>query len=379
MNSTYDCAIIGGGLAGLTASIQLASKGRSVVLIEKNHYPFHKVCGEYISMESWEFLKGLGLPLDSMELPMINHFTLTHPQNKKLDVRLPQGGFGISRYTLDNALANLALESGVIMLRGLSIDRLKFDKKTKLHVLHNEYGEIHAKTAIGAFGKRSRLDKELKRPFIKKLKDKENNFVGIKYHIESDITPENIELHLFEKGYAGISRIEEGKSCFCYLVSAAVLKRYRGDIEKMETEVLFQNNFLRDRIEGKKKLFSEPLTISQIEFGEKEQVFNHLLMSGDAAGMITPLTGNGMSMAMHGSKLAVEAIEGFLDGKSDQAGMEKQYIRQWNKQFRSRVRRGRRFQSWFFDEKFSLRLIGTLKYFPAIARMAIKSSHGKPF
>jgi flavin-dependent dehydrogenase len=45
----YDVAIIGGGLAGLSLSIQLAKKNYSVVLFEKEKYPFHKVCGEYIS------------------------------------------------------------------------------------------------------------------------------------------------------------------------------------------------------------------------------------------------------------------------------------------------------------------------------------------
>jgi len=49
---TYDAAIIGGGLAGLALSIQLSKKGYRVILFEKEQYPFHKVCGEYISMES---------------------------------------------------------------------------------------------------------------------------------------------------------------------------------------------------------------------------------------------------------------------------------------------------------------------------------------
>ncbi len=57
----YDAAIIGGGLAGLALSIQLAKKGYKTILFEKEQYPFHKVCGEYISMESWPFLESLGL------------------------------------------------------------------------------------------------------------------------------------------------------------------------------------------------------------------------------------------------------------------------------------------------------------------------------
>ncbi|TAE50818.1 MAG: FAD-dependent oxidoreductase, partial [Cytophagales bacterium] len=45
----YEVAIIGGGLAGLTNAILLANAGKKVILFEKNQYPFHRVCGEYIS------------------------------------------------------------------------------------------------------------------------------------------------------------------------------------------------------------------------------------------------------------------------------------------------------------------------------------------
>ena len=61
---TYDLAIVGGGLAGLSLSIQMAKAGYRVILFEKEQYPFHRVCGEYISLESWDFCKALELILD---------------------------------------------------------------------------------------------------------------------------------------------------------------------------------------------------------------------------------------------------------------------------------------------------------------------------
>ncbi|MCW3086897.1 MAG: NAD(P)/FAD-dependent oxidoreductase, partial [Sediminibacterium sp.] len=68
----YEIAIIGGGLAGLTLAIQGADAGYKVILFEKETYPFHKVCGEYISMESWDFLQRCGVPLGDWSLPRIN-------------------------------------------------------------------------------------------------------------------------------------------------------------------------------------------------------------------------------------------------------------------------------------------------------------------
>jgi len=96
-NKQYDVAIAGGGLAGLALSIQCAQAGYRTVLFEKEKYPFHKVCGEYISFESWNFLEELGVPLSQMNLPVIRRVLVTAPNGKKLVKSLPLGGFGISR------------------------------------------------------------------------------------------------------------------------------------------------------------------------------------------------------------------------------------------------------------------------------------------
>src|SRR5215468_9478137 len=81
---TYDVAIAGGGLAGLALSIQCAQAGYRTILFEKERYPFHKVCGEYISFESWNFLEELGVPLSQMNLPTITRLLVTAPNGKNL-------------------------------------------------------------------------------------------------------------------------------------------------------------------------------------------------------------------------------------------------------------------------------------------------------
>ena len=99
LQSKYDIAIVGGGLAGLALAIQCARAGYKTVLFEREKYPFHKVCGEYISLESWNFLQDLGLPLSDMQLPIINRLLITTPDGNYIETTLPLGGFGISRYT----------------------------------------------------------------------------------------------------------------------------------------------------------------------------------------------------------------------------------------------------------------------------------------
>src|SRR5215203_5974062 len=126
--TTYDVAVIGGGLAGLSLAIQLARKKFTVVLFEREKYPFHKVCGEYISMESWCFLQHLGVPLHQMHLPVIEKLRLTAPNGKAFTTTLPLGGFGISRYTLDLLLYQLACDSGVTVLEETRVDDVALDQ-----------------------------------------------------------------------------------------------------------------------------------------------------------------------------------------------------------------------------------------------------------
>ncbi|HMJ48938.1 MAG TPA: FAD-dependent oxidoreductase, partial [Ferruginibacter sp.] len=87
----YDVAIVGGGLAGLSLSILLAKASYSVVLFEKEKYPFHKVCGEYISLESWDFIAGLGLGLAGMDLPIIKKLIVSSPRGNKIEHQLQLG------------------------------------------------------------------------------------------------------------------------------------------------------------------------------------------------------------------------------------------------------------------------------------------------
>ena len=125
----YDVAIIGGGLAGLALGIQCAKAGYETILFEKEKYPFHKVCGEYISFESWNFLEDLGVPLSQMNLPAIRRLLVTAPNGKELQQDLPLGGFGISRYKLDALLAEIAKRNGVEIIEEAKVRDISFDKK----------------------------------------------------------------------------------------------------------------------------------------------------------------------------------------------------------------------------------------------------------
>jgi flavin-dependent dehydrogenase len=373
----YDVTIAGGGLAGLALSIQLARAGYSVILLEKERYPYHKVCGEYVSLESWNFLEELGLPLSDWNLPVIRRLLLSAPNGNSIGHELPLGGFGISRYKLDSALAEIARSEGVVLKELTKVTEICFER-SRFTIRTNE-DVFYSRVACATFGKRSNLDIKWRRPFTEKRSDRLNNFIGVKYHVRSDFPADLVGLHNFKDGYCGISRIEDGNCCLCYMTTARNLRACGNSIPEMERVIVRQNPFLEKIFSSANFLFPQPVTISQISYEKKSQVKDHVLFIGDAAGMIPPLAGNGMSMALHGSKIAYACIDGFLKGRLARYEMEQEYIDGWNALFGKRLWVGRFLQRWFGNERRTNLLLYLLKPFPKLVSFLIRQTHGEPF
>jgi menaquinone-9 beta-reductase len=373
----YDVIIAGGGLAGLALSIQLGKAGYRVALFEKERYPYHKVCGEYISLESWNFLQELGLPLSDWNLPVIRTLLLSAPNGLSVEQELPLGGFGISRYKIDAALAALARTAGVDLFEGVRVTDINFEKQVFTAVTSG--GEFEGKVACGTFGKRSNLDVRWDRSFTRKKSDKLNNYVGVKYHVTGNLPADRIGLHLFPNGYCGISKIEDERYCLCYMTTAENLKACGNSIPEMETTILKRNPYLEEVFSSTVRVFDQPVTIAQISFERKTKVENHVLLIGDAAGMAPPLSGNGMSMALHGSQIAFRCIADFLAGVTVRYELEQEYTDQWNRQFGRRLWIGRFLQRWFGRERRANLLLSSLKPFPKVVSFLIRQTHGQPF
>ena len=374
---TYDLAVIGGGLAGLSLSIQIAKSGYKVILFEKEKYPFHRVCGEYISYESWEFLESLGVDLESLNVSHIKRLKVSDASGNFFEQTLPLGGFGISRHTLDHRLAQLARQHNVSVCEQTRVNDIGFANDEFVLVTTN--GNFKSRLTAGSFGKRSNLDIKWKRPFASAKNNKLNNYIGVKYHIRYDFPNDLIALHNFKDGYCGISKVEGDKFCLCYLTTAHNLKNSDNDIHKMEQSILSANPHLKKIFDECEMLWKDAVTISQISFDKKNLVQDHVLLTGDAAGMITPLCGNGMSIALHSGKLAAQQVREFLAGKISRSEMEKTYSLKWNKLFSKRMKAGRALQRLMLNNWLISFTISVGKIFPGIIKYLIRQTHGQPF
>jgi menaquinone-9 beta-reductase len=370
----YDVAIVGGGLAGLSLASLMAEKGYFVIVLEKEKYPVQKVCGEYLSMEVWGFLMGLGLDLHNLNPPRITKLKISAPSGKYLTHQLNPGGFGLSRFFLDKSLAEIAVGKGAVIKENTKAVQIEsIDTGYKITTQPNQ--DIYARVVCGAYGKRDLLDKKMDRRF---MIDRPNvNYVGVKYHVTADLPADQIELHVFNGGYCGISKVEDGDYCLCYLVDARYLKEFK-DIQKVESEVLMKNPHL-------KKYFSEypktlpAVTLSQLAFGVRSAVEKNVFFVGDSAGFIAPLTGNGMSMAMRSAFILSQLLHEFFSS-GDKFLLEMKYRQEWERLFKRRIQRSLYLQKLFIDSPTLANCtIYGLRLLPFLMTPMVKMTHGEPF
>lgn len=363
--------IIGGGLAGLTAAIHLSKLGLQVTVIEKNSYPKHKVCGEYISNEVEPYLNWLDLKISDLKPTHITKLEFSTASGKTIKSVLPLGGFGISRFALDEYLYKKALENGCKIIQD-NVENILFKDNQFIVTTNNSI--LKSEIVIGAFGKRSNVDQKINRDFI----HKKSYWLAVKAHYSGDFPNDVVGLHNFKGGYCGVSKVENNRINICYLADYKTFKQFK-NIEEYQNSIVSENPHLRVIFEESSLLFEKPLTISQISFEKKQVVENHILMIGDTAGLIHPLCGNGMAMAIHSAKIVSELVQKYYTNEiKSRNELEEKYIYEWNLNFKKRLKTGRFLSSILQKPKLSAILMRILIILPFLLPIIIKKTHGKP-
>lgn len=365
--------IIGGGLSGLTTAVNLARRGIECLVAERNGYPLHKVCGEYVSNEALPFLKSVNLiPGQIDRFPHIKKLCISACNGRSATIPLDLGGIGISRYTLDHHFYNVAKAHGVRFMLNTTAENIRFVNDH--FTLTCNGSEIEADVVVGAYGKRSRLDRQMQRNHTLHT----SPHLAVKHHIRTGFPADLIALHNFEGGYCGIIRVEDGITNVCYLVRRERLKA-AGSIPALEEEIGRENHLLREIFFGSERIWERPLVINEISFETKTPVEHHVLMCGDAAGMIVPACGNGMAMAIHAGKLVSETILDYCNGRITRDAMENEYRMKWRKHFAWRLWTGRRLQGLFGSRLMSGVAVNTATYLKPVATWLTRRSHGQTF
>ena len=363
--------ILGGGLAGLTAAIHLSNIGHQVTVFERNDYPKHKVCGEYISNEVLPYFNWLHINVNDLQPAAISKLIFSTVNGKSITAPLPLGGFGVSRFVLDNFLYEKAVANGCKVIHE-TVDIVSYANNIFTVITANGK-ELNSKVVLGAFGKRSSIDQKMQRTFIKQ----KSPWLAVKAHYKGFFPDNVVGLHNFKGGYCGVSKVENDVVNVCYLADYKTFKNYK-NVEHYQKEVLAKNPNLNSIFNHMNLIFEKPLTISQVSFAKKLAVENHILMIGDTAGLIHPLCGNGMAMAIHSAKIASELSDKYLKNELSREELECNYSKEWSRNFKHRLNTGRILGNLMQKPKLAESLLRILIAFPFLLSIIINKTHGKP-
>jgi flavin-dependent dehydrogenase len=365
-----DVVVVGGGLAGCSAALSLALSGRSVALYEAKTYPHDKVCGEFLSPESEHYLSRLGvLPaIEQYQPTRISRARIVAPSGIAWSGTFRGAGLGISRRTLDAALAAQARSAGVALYEGAPVSDVSGSLTDGFLIrarTPDGVHEVRARAVVGAYGKRGSLDRTLDRD----SRQVRTPFVGLKAHFSGSTPGACVDLYPFPGGYCGLSEVEARRVNACLLVRQDVFLRAAGqpaDVERFVAWMARQNRSLGDWLQRAQRISPEWLSISQVSFAQKRAVERDVLMAGDTAGLIAPLAGDGMSMALHGGLLAADWLGRFLRGDADADAVRRGYAADWRRAFTGRLRLGRLLQAVLLRPRLLETGLALLNVVPAL-------------
>ncbi|PTQ13436.1 monooxygenase [Sphingomonas oleivorans] len=286
-----DALIAGGGPAGSAVAIRLARAGAAPLLIERSREPQPIVCGGFLGWDALAALRALGVEPERLGARPITHLRIL-AGGRQIEARLPHLAAGLSRYRLDSHLIDLAARHGARIERGLAI------RRAAGRMLHLADGAtIEADALFLATGKHDL--RGLARPRRAAGADPA---VGLRWSLAA--TPAlaralagRIELHLFDRGYAGLLLQEDDRVNLCLSVAASRLAEAGGP-GGLIAHLAQEAPLLAERQE-QAGAADRWLAVAGIPYGWRAgEGESGLFRIGDQAAVIASLAGDGIAIAL---------------------------------------------------------------------------------
>ncbi len=266
--------IFGAGPAGSSAALAALDGGSTVRILDPARFPRHKVCGEFLSPGAAAVLEKMGVwgEFTAARPAVIRRFHL-RIGSVEASLTLPETAYGLSRYALDCLLLEAAIRRGATYVR-------------------EKCGAVDGPTVV-ATGRRKTSPAKQK---------PDRRLFGFKAHFEGP-TDDAVHLYCFDGCYAGVSRVEDGRTNVCGLAPVGVLRKAGFVFD----ELCASFAGLRERLEPLRRTMNWITTGPLVWEQKLRRAPEGIYPAGDAVSTVDPFTGSGLLSAMLSGSIAGRA------------------------------------------------------------------------
>ncbi|MGI4731898.1 MAG: NAD(P)/FAD-dependent oxidoreductase [Janthinobacterium lividum] len=298
--------ILGGGPAGASAAIALGRAGTSALLMERTRETGDALCGGFLSWRTLSALDALGIAADELNTAPLTRVRL-FAGDRRREAQLPAPARAVSRRRLDTLLLDRAARAGARIERGMTAREVDA-RADGWAVRFADGGTIATEALFLASGKHDVRGRA--RPAAARGRDPT---IGIRLRLApsptlSRLVGDAIELHLVDRGYAGLVLQEDGSANLCCAVHRSRLTE-AGGVEALLAAMAHEVPALAERLAQA----DGPIdTVANVPYGWRERSGEAgLFRLGDQAAVIPSLAGEGMGIAVaSGTRAAAAYLHG---------------------------------------------------------------------
>ncbi|TVY09194.1 NAD(P)/FAD-dependent oxidoreductase [Paenibacillus cremeus] len=380
MSRILDAAVLGAGIAGSSLAKALADRGWETVVLDRQRFPRHKVCGEFLSPESQQMLTAFGLrdAVQSLQPSSITKIRLILGRGDPLEIPLPGMALGVSRHALDLALHREAASSGAEVQTAATVTAVYPDAEGYTIETKRETGihTLKARTVIAAWGANRRSGLPGQAP-KRESAAKRKTYMGVKSHFSGIEMEPVVELYFFPGGYLGICPVEGGSINAAALVSPKAFGIHEKTILGLIEAAGRSNPRLEQRLAGAVPIPGTQAAVAPVDLARNPVAWDMIPHVGDAAMMLPPLCGDGMSLALRSALRCASFADRYLQGSISLSQWEYEYSQSLVREFQGPLRWGR-LLSWLLSSStLSSPLLSLAQFTPRLTSSLVRATRLK--